>query len=350
MTLRFRPEKNASQIVFDITGGDPTLTTMNLSTIPNRPHFIKSATESFNLRTDDIEGARSIPRVVSTPHTSMLDVSDIEGTATKPMVNPNRVAGEIMRVDDIEGSRPRIIRQLGHSHRNVNPVDPQYDLPPIPPPPVACRPFIRDPLRNDDVEGAHPMSLLPTCAPRDIMRVDDILGTKPVQHIREMNRPSSLDVKDINTDGIFKTRRIVDPMNPVYFVFGTEIKAEDFGTAKPPPEPLTDKRLDISDIEGAQADSLTRWYRTFKPPFAVEEEGGRDEEEGPAAILMVPSMTTQGKELELQQRIRDHRGEKIRICENRHLMGKRGTGDPVQGILRKQRENRVGRAPRNTFQ
>jgi hypothetical protein len=191
------------------------------------------------------------------------------------------------------------------------------------------------------------MPIHPTCPPRDIMRVNDIVGTSPVKHIREVHRQSSLDVKDINTDGIFKTTRVVDPLNPVYYVLGTEIKAEGFGTVKPPPQARTDRRMDLSDIEGAQADTLTTKYRVFRPPpFAVDGE----EEEGPAAILMVPSMKTQGKELELKERIRVHRGEKIRVCENRHLAGNRQTGDPVQGILRKQRDNRVGRAPRNTFE
>jgi hypothetical protein len=347
MANRSRPDKNASQIVFDITGGDPKLTTMTLSTIPNRPHFVKSPKENFNLRNDDIEGARPTRRPKGPYHMTMLDVSDIDGARTKPMVNADRTPTDIMRVDDIAGSRPRIIRQIGHSHRNVNPVDPQYDLPPIPPPPVACRPFIRDPLYNDDVEGAHPMPLHPSCPPRDIMRVDDIPGTQTVRHIREMNRPSSLDVKDINTDGIFKTRRVVDPLNPVYFVLGAEIKAEDFGTVKPPPVARTDRRMDTSDIEGAQADTLTRRYRTLKPPQSPPEI---DDDGGPPAILMVPSMTAQGKELELKERIRQYRGQKIRMCENRHLTGNQGTGDPVQGILRKQRNCRVGRTPCDTFQ
>jgi hypothetical protein len=165
--------------------------------------------------------------------------------------------------------------------------------------------------------------------------------------MRALNRPSSLDVRDINTDGIFKTTRVVDPLNPVYHVLGAEIKAENFGTVKPPPEPRTDRRLDTSDIDGAQADSMTRRYRTLRPPpFAVEET----EEEGPAAILMVPSMKTQGRELEMQQRVREYRGEKIRLCENRHLARERGTGDPVQRVLRKQREAVSGRVPRHTFE
>jgi hypothetical protein len=277
----------------------------------------------------------------------MLDVSDIDGACPKPMVNPARVASDIMRVDDIDGSRPRIIRQIGRSHRNVNPVDPEYNLPPIPVEEGVGRAFIRDSLRNDDVEGARPMRLLPTCEPRDIMRLDDIPGARPIQRMRAINRPSSLEVRDINTEGIFKTRRVVDPLNPVYYVLGAEIRAEDCGIVRPPREERTDRRLDLSDIDGAQADSLTRRYRVLRR--LVEEEAGK-EEEGPAAILMIPSMKSQERELEQQQKIREYRGEKIRMSENRHLARERGTKDPVQGLLRKQRENTTGNAPRYTFE
>jgi hypothetical protein len=138
---------------------------------------------------------------------------------------------------------------------------------------------------------------------------------------------------------------MVNPLNPVYHVLGTEIKAEDFGTVKPPPEGRTDRRLDTSDIDGAQADSMTRRYRSFKTaPFAVEGD-----EEGPAAILMVPSMKAQGRELEMQQKIREFRGERIRVCENRHLTADLGTGDPLQVVLRKQRARRSEAGVRDTF-
>jgi hypothetical protein len=200
-----RRDKVASQIVFDITGGEKELATMNLSTIPNKPQLVRSEKESFALRTDDIAGARHVPRQIV--ERDWMDTSDIPGTCAKPMVNESKPPVDIMRVDDIEGSKPRVFRHLPHSTRMLNPVDPQYHLPSKPPEPVDVPRFIRDSMYNDDVDGAHPTSYKSDKPPRDIMRIDDIPGTRPVRQIRELSRRfDSLNVQDINTDGIFKTK------------------------------------------------------------------------------------------------------------------------------------------------
>jgi hypothetical protein len=341
MPPRFRPEKRASQIVFDLTGGEKQFQTMTLATIPNRPPLIHSEQDRFGLRNDDIEGARYVPPAI-TPRNASLDITDIAGTVPKPMVNSARSPVDVMRVDDIEGTRPRIHRHLPHSHRDVNPVDPKYQLPASVVPPPEIPRFIRDSHYNDDVPGAHPLSHRSDKPARDIMRVDDIDGTRPVPQTRELRRGNnSLDVSDINNDGIHKTTRHINPLNPVYVYDGMEERPEQFGKVKPPPggHQGLDRIIDVSDIEGTHPDASTKKYRSFRAPKSAPE----DEELKPAPILMVPSMTKQTKELEVQQAVRQARGEKMRFFENRSLHTEGGTGDPIQGMLRKQRDVRMNR-------
>lgn len=338
MGSRFNPDKNASQIVFDITGGEKHLSTMNLATIPNRKPHIKNENENFSLRTDDIDGARYVkPKIFE--HNFNMDISDIQGTKTKPMVDESKKPVDLMNLDDIDGSRPRIIRQLPHSNRMLNPVDPQYTLPSYKQEKIEPPKFIRDTMKNDDVEGAHPMTYKTDKPAKDIMKIDDISGTRPVHRMRELKKGiDPLYVKDINNDGIFKTTRVVDPLNPVYIYDGQEIRGDDYGKVKPPPKGhnMPQSSLYTGDIQGAKADSTTKKYREYRQPPPPKEE----DDLKPADILMTPSMAKQTSELEHQQQVRTMRGEKIRFYENRNLHAEKGTGDPIQGLLRQQRENR----------
>lgn len=353
MTTRFHHDKNASQIVFDITGGEKTLQTMNLQTIPNRKPLIKSPKDNFINRNDDIDGARYVPPKI-VPHDFTLNTTDIPGTQAKPMVDVTKGPVDIMNHDDIEGSKPRIFRQLPHSNRMLNPVDPKYDWPnkqnidwskwssAVDENP----PFIRDHMKNDDVEGASPMTYKTDKPPKDIMKVDDISGSRPAKRMREMrNGIDTMNVKDINNDGIFRTTRVTNPLNPVYKVNGMTIE-DDFGKTKPPPKGRQgpDTQYDISDIEGTHSDCSTKRYMKFKAPPPLEDDDFKS-----ADILMIPSMKKQTREIEMQQQQRTMRGEKIRYYENRNLHAEYGTGDPIQAVLRKQRENRNNSRRTPTF-
>jgi hypothetical protein len=345
MCPRFHPEKMASQIVFDITGGEKQLQTMTLATIPNKPHLIKNEKDSYLLKVDDIEGARYVPPTIH-PRDTHLDIADIDGARVKPMVNPDRPAVDIMAKLDIPGSKPRIFRQLPHSNRMVNPVDPKYDLPSFNPPKIPPPPFIRDKMYNDDVEGAHPMSYKSDKPPKDIMMVDDIPGTRPVRQIRELQGIDTLCVKDINSDRIFKSSRRVDPLNPVYEYDGMEKRPDDFGKVRAPLAGHSgpDRIMDITDIEGTHSDASTKRHMAFRHPRPPVEAEAK-----PAEILMIPSMKKQTKELEMQQAARTARGEKIRYYENRNLHAEMGTGDPIQAALRRQREERKKKCRHQTF-
>ena len=354
MTSRFRPDKNASQIVFDISGGEKHLQTMNLQTIPNRQPLAKSPKDSFILRNDDIEGSRYVPPKIHPRNP--LETSDISGSASRPMFDASKPPVDLMRVDDIEGSHPRIIHQLPHSERNVNPVDPRYAWPETSG--IKANPLFRteeswkfvrrgSTMFNDDVEGAHPTPVDMSKPPRDIMRVEDISGARPTPETHAVRKGiDSLDVKDINNYRIFKSTRVTNPLNPVYHVHSETI-SDDFGHARPPPKPRQgfDPLYSTKDIDGAQAATSTRKFRAFRQPPPPREE----EQWAPAEILMLPSMEKQTKELETKEAIRTMRGEKIRFYENRNLHADYGTGDPIQGALRRQRESRMRGTRHETF-
>ena len=336
---RYKPEKMKSQIVFDITGGEKEFITMNLNTLPNKKLSERKIGESTILKTDDIEGAYYTPQKLFIRDTN-LNINDIPGTKTKPMVDKSIPPKDHFSINDIDGAKPKIQRQLPHSKRMINPVDPEYELPsyeisnnPIPK-------FLRDTMKNDDVEGSSPKKINYEKPPKDLMKVDDININKNNKKFNKDQKNCSFDVSDINNDGYFKTKRITNPLTPTYQIGGMEI-IDDFGKSKPLPQghnyPFYS--LNINDIEGSKADSTTKKFREFNRNILNNNINDNDNSK-PAELLMLPSMNKQTEELLKSQEMAKIRGEKIRYYENRNLHFDRLGTDPIQGILRQQREEK----------
>ena len=343
---RFNVDKNKSQIVFDITGGEKSYQTMNLNTIPKDPPIIRSRNENFSLRTDDIVGAQCRKDTRPTRNFT-LNISDIEGSSSKPMVNHSKPPFDIMSVDDIQGAKPKICRSLPHSNRHTDPQNPVYQLSQKPEEPIPVPKFVYDGFNFDDIPGVHPKTYKTTKPPKDIMKVSDIEGSQPRNRQRNLDPQNRiLDVSDINNDGLFKTKRHLNPLNPEYHINGETLIA-DYGIShtnyKSRNTGETDYSLKTQDIDGARADSQTRWYRTFKPPPPPKEE---DEYQPQPTSLMLPSMKKQAFELEKQQLMYKMRGERIQRFESRHLKQDSDHIDPIQGLLRNQRlqQNRYPRS------
>jgi len=181
--------------------------------------------------------------------------------------------------------------------------------------------------------------------PRDIFYTVETAQSK-----RELNTGSdkrNFDVTDINNDGIFRSHRVTDPLNPVYRINGEEVRGDDFGHTKAPLPAHSGPfySLTTSDIEGAQAGSATAKYRNFRQPPQVKEE---DQPYQPAPLLMTPSMKEQTAELDRQREAYRRRGERILYFENRNLHRETGGVDVPQAILRQQREGRRRIAPQTT--
>ena len=337
MATRYRVDKNKSSIVFDITGGEKNFQSMTMQTVPVEPKIVRTQNENFSLRTDDIDGARAKPFTGKLRNT-FYDTSDIPGSKPHPKIDTTKPPVNIMGLDDIDGSHPRIWRTLPHSDRHTNPLNPDYQLPTKPELPPPELPFIRDGTNYDDIPGVHPRSYKSDKPPRDIMRLDDIQGANPSEKTRPLNESHNrqFDVSDINNDGIFHSRRETNPLDPEFKIYGG-ILENDFGKSHSnyhTRRGQTDLSLQTKDISGAQADTSTEFYRRYRPPKPINEE---DEYIHPAPTSVeVPSMILQGPELEMQRARDKMRSEKIRVFENRHLQRKPDI-DPIQGFLRQQR-------------
>lgn len=341
---KYRVDKNKSQIVFDITGGDNSMKTMYLATIPKTKQLIRSEGQNFSLRTDDIEGAQPRgPREQKRRDFYFTD--DIEGAKPAPAFDRNRNPGNPLALDDIDGAKPRIQRNLPNSNRHTNPLNPVYELPSFKEEPAPVPKFLRDNINYDDIPGVHPKSYKTDKPPRDIMKTDDICKRviSPVKEFYYGNR--AMDVSDINNDGVFKTKRHLDPLTPNYFYDGRTLE-QDFGLHKSrylSRRDNIDLSLRTDDIDGAKADSSTTSYRTFKSkPLDYEMYKAN-------TSLQLPSMLKQEKELERQRKIDEMRGEKIRKFENRHLHVDT-VNDCIQNDLLQRRQIPPKKKPQVTFQ
>lgn len=63
------------------------------------------------------------------------------------------------------------------TNRHINPLEPEYNLPSYEPAQFQPTKFLKDPLNNEDIDGAHakPKRVYAT---RDIMAVSDIVGAQ----------------------------------------------------------------------------------------------------------------------------------------------------------------------------
>jgi hypothetical protein len=146
-----------------------------------------------------------------------MDVSDIEGTQTMPLIP---ISSSSYVKEEIPGSKPEQKGYFLKTKRIVNPLEPVYplsrveDRPDTPPsrPPRAV-------LDVSDIEGTSPKPMFKAAYTRDTYTVDDIEGTKPgwrPPHQKRTTPGMLMDVKDINTGGIFVSKRVTDPLSPRY--------------------------------------------------------------------------------------------------------------------------------------
>jgi hypothetical protein len=344
MSQRVRVDKNKSQIVFDITGGEP-YKTMARATSEKPAPLVRTRNAGFSLRTDDIEGAQYRPSPYKTRHTA-LDVSDIEGTRPGTAYDARRPPTDVLRIDDIEGSRPKVYREHHHSNRHTNPLNPEYQLSVKKEPPPPEIPFIYDGFNFDDVPGVHPRSYSPTKPARDIMNVSDISGVYSKRKFAYDGPDRIMDVSDINRRDVGRIRREfpVNPLNPEYHANGEVMKA-DYGMSHS--NYLSRRRgqidgcLTTKDIDGAIAGSSREKYRTFRSPVISSDETADFHS---ATSLITESMVKQTAELERRRRIDEYRGQRIRRCEQRHLEHKGAHIDPAQAAIRVQRAASVNRS------
>lgn len=100
------------------------------------------------------------------------------------------------------------------SKRNVDPLCPKYVLPSAAEiVPDNGRNFIRDTLQITDINGKRSHTW--QNRGREVLR-EPVEGSSPSKLTKEGKGVPRLEVKDINKDGIFETKRVVNPLKPEY--------------------------------------------------------------------------------------------------------------------------------------
>lgn len=246
------------------------------STIPNMRRE-RQASFRFKERgtnnISDIEGARptqKMNRFIKKPNFT-YDISDIKGSRPLALHRAVNSIDYTLKHDDIEGSRPRgVTNQNVRLNNPVDPLVPNYRLPSYELPQDAVPKFLRDTLDISDIEGtrSRPLYKFPT---RENFDVNDIEGAeagwKPRhKRVQKEGVPRNLmEVADINRQGVKKSQRCTDPLRPVHFINGMEVK-DDMKYTMPkrlPPQrdgpfyPLTTR-----DIDGA--------YPGWTPPHGMQ--------------------------------------------------------------------------------
>lgn len=170
-----------------------------------------------------------------------------------------------MKVDDIEGSRPDIVK-FKSTREPSNPLNPVYKLQKVeyvaPEPPK----FVRDNMVIDDIEGVRTVPFH-NASGRDPLAVKDIEGAQIKQPYLRKQEFDAFNYHDV-TKPSWSTNRITNPLDPVYVISDSMQEPEHqtrtckgklnegYGaikSSKPSclPQPRDGTRnLDTQDIEG----------------------------------------------------------------------------------------------------
>lgn len=140
---------------------------------------------------------------------------DIERTFPKQLhIKLNKPEYNLSNTD-INGSSPQCVK-FKTARPASNPLEPKYklcyveELTPIEPK------FIRDAIKIDDIQGAHPRKYLKWDI-RSGMFTNDVPGSSVRVPKTRKTKFDNIDYSDVTND-VFKTKRCVDPLDPVYEV------------------------------------------------------------------------------------------------------------------------------------
>lgn len=218
------------------------------------------------LQTDDIAGAQ--PKRAFAYTRGACAPAHVEGSRPQAAYHARfSNKPDSFLVQDIEGAQPKT--NMFRTRRSVNPLNPVYKLPSHEALPFEPLRFLRDSIDVSDIDGARARPA-PQSEPRNSHDVGDIEGAHAswrshkraaLERMRSVGvkKADSLEVSDI-TDKGFKSRRCVDPLNPVYKHHGEDIYDSPRGTAPKPRKTARNANvpfysLHTADIAGAQGDS-----------------------------------------------------------------------------------------------
>ena len=201
----------------------PTRSKINEEIEKPRP-FKKLYTQrnwSLNLYNLDIES--SMPRSFGI-FTNKIDyinkVDDIEKSSPKILHYPLNKPEYNLTNKDIEKSSPGVNHYF-FSKRNINPLQPKYNLPKVENYPPEIPKFIRNSIDIKDIKGSSP-KIFPISKTRDNFPKygNSIEGSKPkIKYFKKnlgcYKNYDYIDYSDINK-GSFKSKRNINPLDPIY--------------------------------------------------------------------------------------------------------------------------------------
>lgn len=126
---------------------------------------------------DDIDGAKRVNKYEKFYNKTLPNLNEYSYSKSNALSQHSRQVRDIMKIDDIDGTRQKVMTGIAITKRHVNPLEPNYDLPKsierLNTPPK----FLRDTLVISDIAGT---STKPqhTYETRNFYQVDDIEGTK----------------------------------------------------------------------------------------------------------------------------------------------------------------------------
>lgn len=169
-----------------------------------------------------------------------------------------------LTTNDIGGAAPQIVKFQSKRQGN-DPLNPSYNLSKVEVRQATPPKFIRDSMGIDDIERSKPKAdTMAGRATRDVMRLDDIAGTRAQQRHKPRQNSGGYTAYDYNdiTKQERKSKRCSNPLDPTYQVMDDNNKATSIGVvdgSKPArmPDPPKDRStyggsLQTGDIAGAQ--------------------------------------------------------------------------------------------------
>lgn len=213
---------------------------------------------------------------------------------TKRILNNRRQVRDIMNIDDIEGTRMKVVKGIVTTNRHINPLEPIYDLPkyvePIVPPPK----FLRDTLDIKDIKGCTPKSFN-VSQPRDPYQIDDIEGTRSKTkypwHTRDVMKQDIAKNSRVLNRFQDRTDRHSDLNEPTYEVFGRVIGDNPKYTKPKQSKPYIadNHHLQTKDIPGAFAG----WHNPeYKEITEIKDVTNTRDIEGAQADTVIKYMQT----------------------------------------------------------
>lgn len=198
-------------------------------------------------------------------------LDDIERTSPRQLHFPLNRPEYNLITSDIDGSKPQCVK-FQTKRKEFNPLEPKYNLPKFTESAPDIPKFIRDSIKIDDIDGAHPKRYFKWKTGRPLF-LGEIEGSKPRKPKVRTANYSSFDYSDV-TNFKFSSKRCLDPLDPVYelrygngenYIHG---KIEGSKPVTFPPIVYADPfNLKTSDIGGAQIGSKNKFNRFTSPNF-----------------------------------------------------------------------------------